>query len=347
MKLLQRIFGQKMERRSNFTDMALALRYETISGRRGMGELTGTVQGCVNLWAGGLSLAEGHPLLTPDVMTLAARSLALRGEALFLIGDTLIPISEYEVSTRNAKPTAYRVTVPDTGGGTSDTVLAGEVIHFRIGADMMVPWAGVSPLQRSSLSAGMLHALEDSLADVYSIAPIGSQIAPMPEQQEVDQERLARSFRGQRGRVLLRESVNVSAAGGPAPVTDWRPSSLSPDISKSMTDKSLAAARDSICHAYGVLPSMLDPGAAGPLVREATRHLAQWTLQPIAKGMAAECSMKLGESVQLDVLEPLQAYDSGNRARALMGVIQGLALAKEAGLSAEQVKMALDFSGVE
>ena len=59
----------------------------------------------------------------------------------------------------------YRVTIPDTGGGRSDTVLAGEVLHFRIGADMAAPWAGTAPLRRASLTAGLLHALEDALAE--------------------------------------------------------------------------------------------------------------------------------------------------------------------------------------
>jgi len=45
-------------------------------------------------------------------------------------------------------------------------------------------------------------------------------------------------------------------------------------------------------------------------------------------------------------MNPLQAYDAGGRARALSGVIKGLAEAKAAGLSDQQIKNALDFSGV-
>lgn len=52
------------------------------------------------------------------------------------------------------------------------------------------------------------------------------------------------------------------------------------------------------------------------MVREAQRHLAQWTLQPMAEQMAEEATDKLGSTVTLDTLRPLQA----------------LAMAKEAGV---------------
>src|SRR5262249_55343449 len=56
---------------------------------------------------------------------------------------------------------------------------------------------------------------------------------------------------GQRGRVLLRESVVVSAAGGATPATDWRPSSLSPDLERSMSVETLGAPRDAVAMAFG------------------------------------------------------------------------------------------------
>lgn len=67
-------------------------------------------------------------------------------------------------------------------------------------------------------------------------------------------------------------------------------------------------------------------------MREAQRHLAQWTLQPVAAAMAEEATEKLGTAVTLDVLRPLQAFDAGGRARALSAIVQALAQAKEAGV---------------
>lgn len=337
------------QRAASFTDIAMGVRAEWIAGKRGVAELTGTVQGCISLWEQGLSIAEhDNPLLTPAVLALAARTLGLRGEALFLIRENrLVPVDQWDVTTRDAIPRAYRVTIPDTGGGHVETVLAAEVLHFKIGADAATPWRGTPPLRRSSLTASLLYAIEDALADTFANAPLGSQITPMPETGTTDNDKLAASFRGQRGRVLLRESTNVSAAGGPAPATDWKPSDLTPDLSRSMSVESLRAARDSIMHAFGVLPSLVNAQATGPVVREAQRHLAQWTLQPIATAMAAEIGDKLLSPVQIQVSGPLQAYDAGGRARALTGVVQALGTAKQAGLTPEELAAAMHFSGVE
>lgn len=347
MSIFSRLFKRDKPETRGYTDMAIRTRAEAVSGRRGVAELTATASGCITLWESGLSLAEtAEPLLSPEVLGLAARSLALRGDAVFLIRDKLVPVSDWDVATRSGVPTAYRVSIPDTGGGRSETVLAAEVLHFRIGVDARSPWRGTPPLHRASLTAGMLQSVEDALSEAFANAPLGSQVVPMPENPDVDNDLLAASFRGQRGRVLLRESVSVTAAGGPAPAQDWKPSDLSPDLSRSMTAETLSAARQAVSMAFGVLPALMDSGATGPVVREAQRHLAQWQLMPIAAMIGQEAGRKLGGPVSLDVMRPLQAYDAGGRARALNGVLEALAVAKEAGLSEEQTRLALNFSGV-
>ena len=334
----------------SFTKQVMDARTVGISGASGIGELTATVQTCVGLWESGLSLASvrGTDALTARALGVMGRSLGLHGEAVFLVSDSgLVPVSDWDVKTRDGVPVAYRITLPDTGGGRSLTVLAGEVFHPRIATDPATPWAGQAPLRRASITAGLLQAVESALSDVYTNAPLGSMITPMPEQPEVDNESLARSFRGQRGRVLLRESTQVSAAGGPAPVTDWKPSDLSPDISRSMTAESLRAARHAILSVYGVLPSLMDPQAAGPSVREGQRHLAQWQLQPIAAQVAQEATDKLGTAVELDVMQPVQAYDAGGRARAMKGMVEGIAMAKQAGLSDDEMAAVMKFAGTD
>ena len=99
-----------------------------------------------------------------------------------------------------------------------------------------------------------------------------------------------------------------------------------------MTRETLAAARDGINTAFGILPGLGNPTTTGPLVREAQRHLAQWVLQPIAAQIAEEATGKLGAAIDLDVMRPLQAFDAGGRARAMMGIIKAMAEAKEAGI---------------
>lgn len=339
-------FKRPVEKRSamsGFTAEIMAARESYISGRRGIAELTATTQSCVSLWEGAFSLADvsGTDLLDRRTLALTARSMALRGEAVFLIRDRLIPCSDWDLSTRDGIPRAYRVSISEAGGGTTQTALAGEVLHLRIGADPVAPWLGTAPLKRASLTAGLLNALESALAEVYENAPLGSQIVPYPEGAETDMTTLGRSFRGQRGRVLLRESVNVSAAGGPAPAVDWKPADVTPDIERSMSVESLAAARDSVCGAFGVLPGLFNAATTGPLVREAQRHLAQWTLQPIAALLAEEATEKCGSKVDIDCIGPTQAFDAGGSARALATIVQAYAQAKEAGLAPSVVDAAL------
>jgi hypothetical protein len=327
---------EKRSAASGFTAEIIAAREAYISGRRGIAELTATAQSCVSLWEGGFALADvtGTTLLDRRTLALIGRSLALRGESVFLIrDDMLVPCSDWDLRTRFGKPSSYRVSIPEAGGGTTQTALAGEILHFRIGCDPAAPYYGTAPLKRASLTAGMLNAVESALAEVFENAPLGSQVVPMPEQPETDSAALGRSFRGQRGRVLLRESVSVSAAGGPVPQTDWKPASLSPDLERAMTRETLDASRDAICGAFGVLPALFAPNAQGPLVREAQRHLAQWTLQPIVEILAEEARDKLGADIKTDCITPLQAFDQGGTARALATVVQAMATAKEAGLS--------------
>lgn len=126
-------------------------------------------------------------------------------------------------------------------------------------------------------------------------------------------ETLGRGFRGKRGRVMLRKSVQVAAAGGPAPSQDWRPQQATPDLSKTMTAKTLAAARGAILASFGVLPALFDKAAQRPLVREAQRHLAQWQLQPMAEILAEEgASLQAGNAGQL-----VQGSLQSGRARPL------------------------------
>lgn len=331
---------------TGYTHQIIAAREAYISGASGLAELTATVQGCVTLWESGMALADvqGTDLLTRRDMALAARSLALRGEALFLITEAgLVPAVDWDLSTRNSRPSAYRLTLPEAGGGRTQTALAAEVLHFRIGCDLAVPYIGTAPLRRCSLTAGLLQAVESALVEVFENAPIGSQIVPMPEMPEADMAKMARGFRGNRGRVLIRESVNVSAAGGPAPQQDWKSADVTPDLSRAMTRETLTAARDAICGAFGVLPGLMNSATTGPMVREAQRHLATWQLQPVAMLMAEECTDKLGSTVTLDTLRPLQAYDAGGRARAAAGIVKALADAKEAGVDPETALKLVDW----
>src|SRR3546814_5915188 len=108
---------------------------------------------------------EGAVLLDRRSLALAGRRVAWGGEAVFLLRDGLIPASDWELSTRNGRPVAYRLSIAEAGGGTTQTALAGEVLHLRIAADPAAPYYGQAPLKRSQLTASTLHAVEAALGD--------------------------------------------------------------------------------------------------------------------------------------------------------------------------------------
>jgi hypothetical protein len=134
---------EKRSAASGFTAEIIQAREAYISGRRGIAELTARAQSCVSLWEGGFALADvdGTDLLDACSLALIGRSVALRGESVFLIRDDgLVPCSDWDLRTRYGKPTAYRVSIPEAGGGSTQTALAAEVLHLRIGADPAAPY---------------------------------------------------------------------------------------------------------------------------------------------------------------------------------------------------------------
>ena len=342
------LFRRKpVETRSSggYTGLIMSARQSHIVGAAGLGELTAAVQSSVTLWESGLSLADvkGTDLLTRRAMAIAARALALRGEAVFVIADRLIPASDWDVTTRNGDPRAYRLQISEAGGGRSETVLAGEVLHFRIGSDVVMPWVGTSPLRRSKISAELLAEVETALVDVFRDAPFGSQIVPVPEGSSDDMATLRAGFRGKRGAALVIEGVAQAVGAGMHPQLGKGPDQLSPDLSRTLADKVLSEAKDAIYSAFGVLPGLQNRAATGPMVREAQRHLAQLILQPVAMLMAEEASAKLGARVLIDVVRPMQAFDAGGKARALSTMVAALAQAKEAGIEGATLQDALSF----
>jgi hypothetical protein len=327
----------------------MAAREAHITGRAGVAELTATVQACAALWEGGLCMADvsGTDLLDGPTLALIGGSLALRGESVLLIDpDGLIPVSDWDLTTRRGKPRAYRLSLPEVGGGSTQTALASEVLHIRIGTRPFMPWAGRAPLARAQLTAELMAAVESALKEVYQDAPLGSQIAHLPDGAAEDTENMRQQLRGRRGATMVIEGQAHAVAAGMHPVSR-APDQLSPDLSKSMTRETLAEARDAICAAYGVLPGLFNRATTGPMVREAQRHLAQWQLMPVAGVIAHEASDKLGVAVQLDVMRPLQAFDTGGRARALSAIIKAMAEAEAAGIDPGAAMRLVDWQGKE
>src|SRR5258707_6219883 len=94
---------EKRSAGSGFTAEIIQAREAYIPGRRGIAELTATAQSCVSLWENGFALADvtGTEMLNRQSLALLGRSLALRGESVFLIQDDfLVPASDWDLRTR-------------------------------------------------------------------------------------------------------------------------------------------------------------------------------------------------------------------------------------------------------
>jgi hypothetical protein len=328
-----------------YTAAIIAARQSYLSGISDLAELTATVQTCVALWEGALAGADvsGTDMLDRRTMALLGRSLALRGEFVGVInGNGIIPATDWDVATRNGRPVAYRLGIPEAGGGRSETLLAAEVIHVRIGSDPVAPWTGTAPLRRSSLSASLLQELEAAMRDTFRDAPIGSQVVPLPDSSPADMEGMRAAMRGRRGGTLVIEGASAAAAAGQYVQQGNRREDLTPDLAKLQGVGHLEAARGAVAMAFGVLPAAFNPAATGPVIREAQRHLAQWTLEPVAKLVAEEASAKIGGAIEIDVVRPLQAYDAGGKARAFSALVGAMAQAKEAGIDAGALLHKLD-----
>ena len=88
--------------------------------------------------------------------------------------------------------------------------------------------------------------------------------------------------------------------------------------------------------------TMLAAGlAVTHLLGEVQRHLAGWTLQPMAALMAEELEEKLGAPVKIDVMRATQAYDVSAKARAVSTYLEALATARQNGLLPGEVQEAL------
>lgn len=325
---------------SGYTAQIMAARASYIAGTSDLAELTGTVQACVSLWEGAMAGADvsGTDYLDRHTMGLVARSLALRGEFVALIRpDMLVPCADWDLSTSNGTPRAYRVSISEAGGGRSETALAGEVLHLRIGSDPVAPWTGTAPLRRAALSANLLHELESALRDTFRESPMGSQVLPLPDGSADDMQAMRSAFRGRRGSTLIVEGASQAAAAGMYVQQGQRREDLSPDLKKTEAALHLEAAKGSVALAFGVLPALLNPASAGPVIREAQRHLAQWMLEPIARLIEAEASAKLGGAVSIDITRPLQAHDTGAKARAVLQLVN-------AGLSAQDALRLVDMN---
>ena len=300
-------------------------------------EGVGIVEAIASAWerAFAAAVASGgrSGALSPDVLGLLGRSLALRGEALFVIdvgaGGSLLlsPASWWDVRGRSDSSTwSYRaqVTGPDW---SRDLVRPGSgVLHFVIGASASRPWRGCSPLLSAARSLG--GSVEAAVR--AELRKVAAQLVSGGD------DRLGDRIRQAAG---ARDDLLWSAGGGGVEVTSsdqWgaQPSPVQVAQLGPSPSRELGPLRDRVERSLWVaagLPVERLEGGAGPAQREAGRASLNWTFRPLMRMVEAECRRKLAAPDFSLSLEGLRAGDVAGAARAFkalreQGIEQGDAL---------------------
>ena len=323
------------EKRESLTDEVVAHLWRTYTGA---GEANvsglGVAVAAAGVWSRSFAAAEVTPesaTLSPYVLADIGRRLLLEGEyaatmdvfgsAGLTLTPARIPDGGVEGST---DPRTWRYTVeqdvPSTAG---DKVLerkvnAAELVHIRLpGA---VPWRGRSPLADAGITSALAASIErilqrESSSDAHGYL-IPSPLPPDNDGMEETREGVGKL----RGAVAFVETFWSGAGGGLAqrPQHDWRQVRVGMDPPDSLRDLRNDS-RGDVLAACGVPPELIwGGGAAG--AREGLRRFLHQTIQPVARLVEAELSLKLETAVSLS-FGSLQAADVAGRARAYGSLI--------------------------
>ena len=256
---------------------------------------------------------DGAALVTPSVMTMIARSLAIYGEIAFVVrGMNLIPAHSITVQG-DADPATwtYRLTLPGPTDSQTAVYPQSQILHFRIGTDPQRPWRGQSPLVAARAGAATASGLEKSLQGSFrvqrlNILALGTRLNP---------SQLDQVMAGVRNRATQKDGLVVLANDGGINV-----SAVSPDVATGQGELRRAISAE-ILAAYGLSAVLLNEQAPATSLREVARMLLNGTIQPIAKLIAAEVMAKTGTEIIFDFAK-LRASDVAGQARAVGALVK-------------------------
>ena len=257
---------------------------------------------------------DGAALVTPSVMTMIARSLAIYGEIAFVVrGMNLIPAHSITVQG-DADPATwtYRLTLPGPTDSQTAVYPASQILHFRIGTDPQRPWRGQSPLVAARVGAATASGLERSLQEGVRVQRMNIvAFSGRVTQHQLDQATASIRQRAARDGLV---TVSAGADGG------LGISEITPDVATGQGDLRRAISAE-ILASYGLSAVLLNEQAPATSLREVGRMLLNGTIQPIAKLIAAEVMAKTGTEIIFDFAK-LRASDVAGQARAVGALVK-------------------------
>ena len=340
----------KTEARADFTTTRTDAAYARATGSAVDAGALAIVEACYSFWERAFSTLAIRPSsmalagVTPGFLALVGRTLAARGELVAAIqigvnGSILLPTTSHDV-TGGANPATWFYRADFTGPSTAYTrgLRAGEVLHFRLGADVKAPWRGRSPLSRAIETGALSVAIEEAIK-IESQLPIG-RVAPYsgtPEEATAFGESLVDG-----GITSIGASTPGGAMAGQEPSARHKPQAYGPEPSQTMTELRSKAGVD-LCAAFGLPPSLFDPGAAGPGQLASVRRFWATTIEPMALCIEAELREKLSPDARVRVPQ-LRMADEDALSRSAERRARAFKVYIEAGLKRDE---ALRLAGAE
>ena len=272
--------------------------------------------------------------VTAFVLANVVREMVTRGESMYLIRVTggeieLAPVGSWDIRGGDRKDD-WQVRV-DTYGPTSSSTTTlvpyAQVLHFMWSYDSALPWVGVGPLSRASVT-GSLHGGLDRTLGYEVRGPVGH-LLPTPAGPDTEDENedplgdLRRDIANLKGATALVETTSAGFGEGSlaAPRRDWVPSRIGaspPEPLVNLQEQTF----DQLLAACGVPAALYGRGGDAAGRREAFRVFLHASVSPVAEIIAEELRRKLEVPDLMLTFDELFAGDLQGRARALHSMTQ-------------------------
>ena len=269
--------------------------------------------------------------VSPGVLAQIGRDLVRSGDSMHVIRMgaagmvRLIPASSWHWKGSH-DPDSWTVRATCYGPSTSTTwnLPAAGVVFVKWGSTPGQPYTGTGPLSWAHTTARLQSEAERSLADEVG-GPL-AQLLAIPhdggDESEGDPLKLLKGdVAAARGKALLLETTAAGWGEGMsgAPRRDWLASRLGPQPPESM-ERIAHSAFMRVLAACGCSPALFDD-SDGTAKREALRQWHLGTVQPLARMLEHELTVKLETDVQLRF--DLYNVDLAGRAQAFQKLVAG------------------------
>lgn len=272
--------------------------------------------------------------ITPAVLAQIGRDLIREGASLHVIAVdlagrlVLYPASSWYWVGKSPDPLSWTAQVTAYGptGNTTEWVPAAGLVFARWGSVSRAPYRGVGPLSWAASTAKLGSEVERSLGD-EAAGPL-AQLLTIPQDGGDDDDdddplaMLKTDIAAARGKALLLETVAGGWGEGrtQAPHRDWMAARLGPQPPESL-EKIRVSVFEHILAACGTPPALF-AGGDGTAQREAFRRYLTLSVQPLARVLAAELSVKLEAPISLH-FDGLHAHDLQARASSFQRLVAG------------------------